>query len=179
MNCWKSINLNKQYGNHKIIILSLLTMLLSFIIIYTFISTGIASDRLNDNHIVFFLLVIFFMYPLHKILHLLPLLFVKNKIKIKNQPFMFVPIVTIKIVEPISKCLFIVTLITPFIVFSTLVLLSTLMFPSYAHYLTILLSLHIGLCVSDFITLKNILNSPPKCLIEEFEDDIQLLIRKS
>ncbi|WP_042349662.1 DUF3267 domain-containing protein [Bacillus massiliigorillae] len=179
MNCWKSINLNKQYGNHKIVILSLLTMLLSFIIIYTFISTGIASDRLNDNHIVFFLLIIFFMYPIHKILHLLPLLFVKSKIKILNKPFMYLPIITIKIVEPISKWLFIVTLLTPFIVVSTFVLLCTLMFPSYAHYLTILLSLHIGLCVSDLITLKNIFFSPPRCLIEEFEDDIQLLVRKS
>ncbi|MEH6943547.1 DUF3267 domain-containing protein [Bacillus sp. JJ722] len=179
MNCWKSINLNRQYGNHKIFILSLLTMLLSFIIIYTFISTGIASDRFNDNHIVFFLLIIFFMYPLHKILHLLPLLFVRNKIKIQNQPFMFVPLVTIKIVEPISKWLFIVTLITPFIVLTNLLLLYTFMFPFDAHYLTVLLSLHIGMCVSDFITLKNILYSPPKCLIEEFEDDIRLLIRKS
>lgn len=179
MNCWKSFNINKQYGNHKIFILSILTMLFSFILIYTFISTGITSVRLNDNHVVLFLLIMLFMYPVHKLFHLLPLLITGKKTKIHSETFFFVPIITIKIIEPIRKWLFVLTLIMPFVLFTTIVSFCMVQFPSYAHYLTILLSFHIGLCVSDFITLKNILYSPPKCLIEEFEDDIQLLVRKS
>lgn len=57
-------------------------------------------------------------------------------------------------------------------------LILTVLYPAYIHYFTIILSLHIGLCVSDFITLKNVLNSPQNCYVEEHEDGIEILISK-
>ncbi|MGM9924043.1 MAG: DUF3267 domain-containing protein [Bacillus sp. (in: firmicutes)] len=178
MNCWKSININNRYGNQKIAILSLLTMLLSFIVIYTGVSTGVDGSTLDDNNVFPFILGIILMYPFHKLLHLLPLLCVKSKIKMQKNHYLFFPLLTIKIYDPIRKSLFILTLITPFIIFTALMLIGAVLFPSYIHYSTILLSLHIGMCVSDFIKLKNILSSPRKCMIEEYEDQIQLLIPK-
>lgn len=178
MHCWKSINLNKQYGYQKICILSLLTMLLSFVTIYTIISLGFADGKLRDDYTIMFIGGLIILYPIHKLLHLLPLLFAVNKLKMQTGPLKFCPTFSIKVKEPISKRLFLLALLTPIVIGSSFLLFCALLYPSYAHYFTILLSLHIGICVSDIISLKNVMNSPQKCFVEENEDGFEILISK-
>ncbi|WP_163101699.1 DUF3267 domain-containing protein [Peribacillus alkalitolerans] len=176
MNCWKSINLSKQYGLPKIMILSLLTMLLSFAVIYTFLSVGINPEKLNDDRYVWLFLGILIIYPLHKLLHYLPLMKNLDKVKWYMGPYKYFPIFSIRVTEPIHKNLFILALISPFIIITACLSAGALLFEHYAHYFTILLSLHMGLCVSDFISIKNILGSPNRCFIEENENGYEILV---
>ncbi|WP_019240382.1 MULTISPECIES: DUF3267 domain-containing protein [Bacillus] len=179
MQCWKSINLNKIYGTQRIVIISLLIMLLSFISLYTIISMGITADKLKDDYDFYFLCSLFMLYPLHKMLHLLPLLFVAKKVKVKHRrPYKFLPVLDIKVKDPISKWLFITTLLTPFVVITSILLFYTTTQPAYSHYLTILLSIHIGICVPDLLTFRNVLHSPQNSYVEENEEGFKILISK-
>jgi Putative zincin peptidase len=177
MNCWKSINLSKQYGLPRIMILSLLTMLLSFTILYTILSMGITPTKLYDDRYVWLFLGILIIYPLHKLLHYLPLVRHLDKVKWSMGQYKFFPI-SIRVIDPIQKNLFILALISPFIIITSCLSAGALIFEHYAHYFTILLSLHIGLCVTDFISIKNILGSPNQCFIEENEDGYEILVSK-
>ncbi|WP_374721644.1 DUF3267 domain-containing protein [Peribacillus tepidiphilus] len=178
MNCWKSINLTKQYGMHRIMILSLFTMLLSFITIYTVITIAISESKLYDKHILWFVLGILFIYPAHKALHFLPLLNQMKKVKVSTGFANFIPYVKVRLIEPVSKSIFIIALLTPFVVITTLLSVCAYTYFHYAHYFTILLSLHMGLCVSDFIYVKNILGSPNQCYVEENEEGYEILVSK-
>ncbi|MFS0782975.1 DUF3267 domain-containing protein [Bacillus sp. 1P06AnD] len=179
MHCWKSVNLTKQYGSHRILIISLLTMLLSFVTIYALISAGFPKSKLHDDYTILFIGGIFMLYPLHKLLHLLPLLFSINKLKIQSKQLFFIPRFSIKVKEPITKMLFLLSLMTPFIVITGLCLYFAIIIPSYAHYFTILLSLHIGLCASDAITLCNILRTPKYCYVEENDEGFEILVNEA
>lgn len=59
--------------------------------------------------------------------------------------------------DPIRKHLYLLTLVLPFVIMSVTLIGCALSFPHYIHYFTILLSLHTGLCVSDFIYIKTLL----------------------
>jgi len=176
MNSWKSINLSRQYGNQRIFFLSLFTILLSFIAIYTLIAPFMTGYAMYDDHCVFLLTFTILLYPFHKLLHYLPLLGKLQKIRTQiTYNYYVFPTVKIIVHEPISKQLFLLTLFMPFFIVSLGLLSCTLTFPHYTHYFTILFALHTGLCVTDFICIKNISGSPDRCLVEEHADGYDIL----
>lgn len=174
MHCWKSINKNKQYGRSRIRMLSLLSMMCCFIFIYPIFSF-FAVNNLSDRHSLLFILGVILLYPIHKLLHFLPLLLVAKRttFTLKFKKYFAVDIM---LNTPLSKKLFLFVLITPFLVISSALLIASILFPIYAHYFIILFSLHFGLCASDFIMLKNILQSPRRCFIEENDESFEILV---
>ncbi|RFU62270.1 DUF3267 domain-containing protein [Bacillus sp. V59.32b] len=179
MNCWKSINLTRQYGNQKMFALSLLTMLISFVSLYTFISVLFKETVFYDDYSILFTISVLSLYPVHKLLHYLPLSLHSEKLKAEVQyKWGIVPVCKVKVDSLISKQFFLLVLLMPFMVVSISLLLCAVVFTHYAHYFTILLSLHAGLCVSDFISLKNVIGSPARSFIEENEEGYAILIRR-
>lgn len=178
MHCWKSINLNKQYGGNRILLLSILTMLLAFITLFTFLSLSLSVHTYQDDYAFLFLISLVFLYPTHKFLHFIPLLFLCKKVSFEFKSYNFIHDFPLKMKEPVSKRYFIFTLLTPFCVITMLLLVCALSYPAYAHYFTISLSIHFGICVSDFITLLNLLKSPQKCFVEKNKDGFEILIPK-
>lgn len=177
MNCWKTINISKQYGSQRLFILSLLTTLLTFIILYVSVTYLFMSTSLYDNYFYLLLIAIWLMHPLHKFIHLLPLLHLGERVK-KTISFKYIlfPIINIRIHDPIPKWLFFITLFAPLFGISVLLITGFILYPHYVHYLTILLAYHIGLCVPDFINAKNALFAPKNSFIEENDDGFEILV---
>ena len=173
MQCWKSINIDRQYGNQKIFFLSIMTMLVSFLAIFPFATLGYGATDFQDGHPLLFLGAILLMYPLHKLLHGLPLVFVAKKLKIDFRHF------TIKVNEPISKLLYLTALLTPFTVTSVLICLFSANLPEYFHYWVILFSINTGLSLTDFLKVKNVVASPFKSFIEESENGYEILVENN
>jgi hypothetical protein len=176
MNYLKTINLSKQFGQIRIWTLSSITALLTFIIFYVS-ATHIWKPSLNDQYFYFLLIGLWLLYPFHTILHLLPLIPIYHKVNksISFKYYVF-PMIELKIVKPISKWLFLLSLLTPFIVINTLLVTACYFFNSYVHYFIILLSYHVGLCVSDFIWTKYVLYAPYSAYIEESDYGFEILI---
>ncbi|MBP2241075.1 hypothetical protein J2Z40_001637 [Cytobacillus eiseniae] len=180
MNCWKTINMYKHNGDQRLFIMSVLTMLITFILIYVPAQYLFATTSFYDNYFLLFIISLWIMYPLHKLLHYLPIIYLKNKVR-KSLTFKYwmIPIVKIKVYEPITKWSFIIALFTPFTVINSLLIVACLSFPHYVHYFTILLAFHVGLCYSDFVKAKNVLTAPNRSYIEENEDGLEILLHSS
>ncbi|WP_234978427.1 DUF3267 domain-containing protein [Bacillus tuaregi] len=177
MNCWKEINLTKQYGTQRVCILSIITMLFTFILLYVPANYLFVPSTLEDNYFLFLIAALWLMYPIHKIIHFFSLVHLKNKIKKTFKiKYLVMPVIQIQIIEPISKWQYILTLILPFILINGFLFTACWIFNNYVHYFTILLAFHIGLCVSDFIYIKNVLKAPNRAYIEENENGFEILV---
>lgn len=160
-------------------ILSLATMLFTFIILYIPLTYFLLPTSYYDNHFFVFVFLLMIMHPIHKLLHYLPLAHLGLKVRKKVEwKLLFYPIIEIKVTEPISKKLFLVSLFMPVIIVSSVFIIACFLFPNYVHYLTMLMAFHIGLSVPDFIFGKSILTAPKCSYIEENEDGFEILIYK-
>lgn len=179
LNCWKTINYTKQYGPQRLFIISLMTMLIAFIILYMAMSHLLVPTTLYDNHFAVLVCGLLLMYPLHKFLHFLPIAHLGAKVKKKIEwKFGIYPIIEIRVHEPIAKILFLVALLMPLFVITALLSLSYLLFEHYVHYITILMAYQIGLSVPDILHASNIIRAPRNAYIEENEDGFEILVTK-
>lgn len=179
MNCWKTINFHKEYGSQRLFIMSSLTMISTFLFLYVPITTYFAENVLYDNYFDLFLVCLIFIYPIHKLLHLLPMMHLGEKVKkTVHVHFHLVPTIEIRACDPIGKIQFFLALITPFLVITSILILSCFLFTHYVHYFLIIFAYHFGLCVPDFIRMKNLWNSPKECYVEENEDGFEILVNR-
>lgn len=179
MNSWKTINLSKQYGSCRLWMLSIFTILMSFMTAYTCLSTLPSREALYDDRTLVFFALLLLLYPVHQLLHYLPMRIICKKVKTSwSLKGKIIPICKIQVPKPIRKQFYLVTLAFPFLLVSPLLIGGALVNPHYIHYFTILFSLHTGLCVSDFICLKNLVGSPERSFIEEHGEGYDILIQK-
>jgi hypothetical protein len=176
VHCWKTINVKKQYGFDRIFMLSSLLVIAVFSLFYVMLEI-LHDNPLSDERFTIFLLSFILVYPTHKAIHCIPLLRYRNRIhfSIKTQ-FGFIPILSIRIKEPVPKALFIFALLAPFFIINSILIAGAFMFPVFGHYFTMLLAYHCGLCLIDLLYIKNLARSPKKALIEETETGYEILV---
>lgn len=178
MHCWKSVNVELKYNFYKTFMLSCMMMLAVFVI--TYVPFQISTAKPMDDRYSFVLLVaLFLMYPLHKVLHVVPIANHYKKIKIGVAVhFHILPTFSLKVQDPVRKSQFALSLAFPFLTVSPLLLSGIMLFPQFGHYFLILLAYHSGLCVKDLIYLKSLYASPKNALVEESDSGFELLIAK-
>ncbi|OZS79044.1 hypothetical protein CF394_01080 [Tetzosporium hominis] len=176
MQCWKSINIKRQYGYDRLFLISSFIVFMVFSFTYIGLSFFSESGRSSD-YFIGFVLSFLAVYPIHKLLHYLPLSTLKGRVRLKRyMHFRIIPMFMIRICEPIGKGRFILALLMPFIVLSTVFIGGVYIFPVFAHYFIILFAYHCGMCVIDLIYVKELLHSPKKAWIEEIEDGYEILV---
>ncbi|WP_075619902.1 DUF3267 domain-containing protein [Paenisporosarcina indica] len=176
MHCWKTINVKKQYGLDRIFMLSTLLVLAVFSLFYVVLKMLI-NHHLSDDRFALFLLSLILLYPIHKGLHFVPLIRYRHQVhfSIKKQ-IGFMPILSMRVKEPVSKNRFLLALLTPFLCINTMLIAGAFLLPAFGHYFTMLLAYHCGLCLIDLLYIKNLARSPKKALIEETETGYEILI---
>ncbi|MCJ7840422.1 DUF3267 domain-containing protein [Lederbergia sp. NSJ-179] len=178
MHCWKSCSVNRKYHFFRLFTISSLIALLVFLFIYVVIQTT-TSGQLKDNHAITFFIIFILLYPLHKFCHLLPLKSAFAHINMKIEWYFYIlPIIQLKVYTPVSKTQYSLALVFPFIIINALLITILFLFPSYRHYIAILLSYHIGLCTPDLKFIKTLLSSPSGAFVEENENGYEILINK-
>ena len=176
MHCWKTINVKKQYGLDRLYIMSALMALGVFMSFYIVLNI-LYSDPLSDKNFLLFILAILAIYPLHKLFHFLPLVGCHKCIKlIIKKSFKIFPVVSLHIKEPVSKKRFLFTLLSPFLLINSLIIILSIIMPIYSHYFAMLLAYHCGLCLTDLIYIRNLAHSPKDALIEETETGYEILV---
>lgn len=178
MNCWKTINLQKDVGQNRILFLSIITMIFVFILTYLPINLLLPNIHLKDEHFFLFVVLFISLMPIHKLCHALPLLFSGNRVSVKFKQYYLIPVLEVKACNSIKKGNMILSLLFPFIFMTAILCLVSIYFTPYVHYICIAMAFHIGLCVPDFIFLKQLLFAPKMSLIEEYEDGYEVLIKK-
>ncbi|MBZ5750808.1 MULTISPECIES: DUF3267 domain-containing protein [Metabacillus] len=178
MNCWKTINLSKDVGQHRILFISMLTMVFIFILTYLPINLLLPNVHLKDEHFFMFVLLLLSMFPIHKLLHAIPLLISGNRVSMKIKFFYLLPVIQMKASQSIKKRNMLISLMSPFLILTIALFSGSMFFPDYVHYFCIAMALHIGICVPDFIISKHILLAPKMSFIEEFDDGYEVLVQR-
>jgi len=176
VHCWKTINVKKQYGFDRIFMLSTLLVVAVFALFYVMLEI-LNNHHLSDERFVIFLVSLILLYPVHKSLHFIPLFRYRNRVQCSIKKQMgFMPILSIRVKEPVPKARFLLALVTPFLLINTLLIAGAFLLPAFGHYFTMLLAYHCGLCLIDLLYIKNLARSPKKALIEETETGYEILV---
>ncbi|RFB18410.1 DUF3267 domain-containing protein [Bacillus sp. HNG] len=177
MTCWKTINLSKDYGFHRIILISLISMFIAFILFYLPLNLMYSSVELREDGAIYFLLALLLIYPIHATLHVLPFWISGKKLTVTFKwMYGIIPIVTTRSKHSLSKPFIICVMGTPFLFITALMLGGCVVFPGFIHYFSIIAAINFGLCVPDFIYLGQFVKAPRSCTVEEIEDGYDILI---
>lgn len=179
MYCWKTINLSRDIGLHRILFISMLTMIVVFILTYLPINLLFPKIHYHDEHFLLFMFTLISMMPIHKLLHVVPLVLTGCRVSLTVKFYRVFPTFQLKTCEGIKKKRMMISLLTPFLTFTILLVIGGLYYPAYMHYFSIALAFHIGMCVPDFLLLKHLLFAPKVCTIEEFEDGYEVLVHNN
>jgi hypothetical protein len=178
MNCWKTINLSRDYGFHRLFFLSFLTSILAFILLFLVWNMIFDSKQLEDNGLLYVMIMAVLLLPGHQVVHLGALLLLRKKVQLKVQKIGIFPKVSIKYCELLSKPAAVLTVLAPLFFFSTILLILGLFFPQYIHYFSILAAINIGICVSDLLYSYQFMKAPKKCMLEENNGGYDILIQR-
>jgi hypothetical protein len=177
--CWKTINLSREFGNHRLTFISIIIMFFSFIILYLPLSIINENIHLNDDGLPLFLISLFLMIPFHIICHAIPAWLLSKKIKIKlSFIFMFMPTFRIQYLDSMGKFIKVASILSPTLFVTLPLVLASILVPAYMHYFVILAACNIGLSVTDYIYLKHLIHAPKKCQIDQTNDSFDILIHK-
>lgn len=179
MNCWKTINLSRDLGNHRLTVVSLLVMLAAFIILFVPLSIINDSIHLNDEYLHLFLICLFLLLPIHLICHAIPAWLTGQRIKMKILfKSSFFPIMNIEYNHSLSKNLKIASILAPTILLTCPLILCGILYPQFMHYFSIMSALNISLSVTDFIYLGILIKAPKKSIVEHTKHSFDILIYK-
>ncbi|WP_173917015.1 DUF3267 domain-containing protein [Halobacillus sp. Marseille-Q1614] len=179
MNCWKSVNINKEFGLNRVYLMSLLTALLSFLLLYLPFSIMHGTHNLKDHGFLPLLVILFFLPAMHRLMHILPLILFYKKVRVqfrsKNR---LTPTFSYQCKSKLSKQVSIVMALAPTFLITLPALMMSFVFPNYFAYLIIFASVNIGLSFSDFLYLNQFMKAPRQCVIENAKDGYDILVRR-
>ncbi|GLC89878.1 DUF3267 domain-containing protein [Lysinibacillus piscis] len=179
MHCWKILNLRHHYGITRIVILAAIIFFMVFSFSYVTLNLT-HHEPYTDRLFWLFILTLIVLYPIHKLLHFLALSDLRAYLKLRIRlHFHVLPVLHMRIREPLPKNRYIIALLTPFIVINICILLVIYFFPSYTHYGTLLLACHCSLCSIDMLYVKFLLKSPKNSQIEETPKGYEILVPPS
>lgn len=177
MNCWKTINLSRDLGNQRLMVVSFLVMLAAFIMIYVPLSIIYESIHLNDDYLYLFIICLILIIPMHLICHALPAWTTGQRIKIKiSFKSVIFPIFNIEYNHSLTRNLKIVSFLAPTLLITCPLLFFSIIYPQYMHYLSIGAAINIGLSVTDIIYLMILIKAPKKSIVEHTKYSFDILI---
>ncbi|MBC5636623.1 DUF3267 domain-containing protein [Ornithinibacillus sp. BX22] len=177
MNCWKSVNLNKQYGMRWINLISCFTSLITFIILYVPFSMLHQGNSVSDSGIFLFVLAIILLPTLHSLLHILPLIMINRKMKLIINRKRGLPIFTFYADARIKKYAYILSALTPTIVLTFPGIIASLLFPSIYVYFLLFTSINVGMSFLDFLSIKHIIKAPRQSFVEKDDQGFDILLK--
>ncbi|MFC4403176.1 DUF3267 domain-containing protein [Gracilibacillus xinjiangensis] len=179
MNCWDTINVEKKLGVSRIIILSLIFGLLSFITLYlpfTFIHT---KAVIQDYGFIPLLAGLAILPILHKLFHVIPLKISNKQLKITWAfALYFIPYLKVCSNTKTSKPILLIALVAPTIFITIPCIIAGYLYPSYYPYLLLYGAVNLSLSYVDFIYIKHLWKAPKKCIISNDEQGYDILIKR-
>ncbi|WP_240795539.1 DUF3267 domain-containing protein [Aquibacillus halophilus] len=177
MNCWKTVNITREFGLNRIYLISLLTGLLSFIFLYLPYSIVHQTIELKDHGLVPLLISLLLLPMFHKLTHVLPVFLINKRLKI-NWRFKIgiFPTFLFTTKTKMSKRTSIFILLAPTVLITVPGLFSSYLFADYYAYFVLFTAVNIGLSFTDFLYTKQLLKAPKKCVIENAKDGYDILV---
>ncbi|WP_272446343.1 DUF3267 domain-containing protein [Aquibacillus salsiterrae] len=177
MNCWKTINVTREFGVNRIYVVSLLLGMLSFIFLYLPFSIINQTHELKDHGFIPLVVGLALLPLVHNLMHILPLFLVNRRLKIKWQfKKGIIPIISNLSKSKMSKYTTVFSLLAPTLFLTVPGLISSYLFVDYYAYFLIFTAFNIGLSFTDFLYIQHLLRAPRKCIVENDQDGYDILV---
>ncbi|WP_163971340.1 DUF3267 domain-containing protein [Oceanobacillus halotolerans] len=178
MNCWKSINLKKEYGHNRIYLVSFLIGLVSFLVLNVPFSIIHGSVVMNDVGFFFFIIALFFLPTMHSIMHILPLIVMNKRAKLLyNMKLKFVPVFYFYTKAHLKKSTSLIVTLAPTLLITIPGLIASYVFANSYIYILLLTCVHIAISFTDYLYVLHILKAPKKAIIENGQNGFDILIQ--
>lgn len=180
MNCWKSINVKREYNPKKLRFGALGLMMITFILTYLFFSFWHISPVYADISFIDALLFVAILFPGHILLHYLPLFSVgpHTSLRIERTKKRNLPYVVFRSRKPISKNLYIFSMVFPCLITGLFAAAGAFFMPSLLPYFLLLFAVNAGFAFYDYIYVKQLLAAPKHCFIEKKQHGMHILIKQ-
>jgi hypothetical protein len=179
MNCWKTVNINKEFGLNRVYFMSFLTGLLSFMLLYLPLSMFHGTHDMKDHGFLPLLVILFFLPAMHRLMHILPLILFYKRLRVKFRfRKRFIPTFTYQCKSKLSKQTSIMMALAPTLFITVPAIVMSCVFPNYYAYLILFAAVNIGLSFSDFLYLNYFAKAPRKCIIENAKEGYDILIQR-
>lgn len=176
MHCLKTVNIEYDYGTTRIYIFASMIFIVTFCLSYCFTSFNFYGAY-TDDYFLIFTIALLFVYPVHKSLHLIPLLILKKKVRTQIRfKFGGIPVIHMIIDDLITRNQYIFALVLPMIIINSALLFAAFTWQQYAHYLCILFAYHCAICLLDVLLIRTIIKAPSTAVIEETEKGYEILV---
>jgi hypothetical protein len=178
MNCWKTINPNKEVGQSRTLFISVLIGVLAFIILYVPFTIYHGTNRNHETGLIPFLICVCFLPSIHSFIHILPLILMNKRVHIYYKFKMKVfPIFTYYTKTHITKKVSLIVLISPTILITFTGIISTYFFAEYYLYLLLFTCIHIGISFLDFWYVNQIIRAPKDAYVQGENDGFDILLK--
>lgn len=177
MNCWKSCNIPKDYGSIRLLVLSILSALSFFVLFYNSYMDINHHVKLVSFNFVISIGSILVIFPLHTLLHCIPILGAGKKARLVFNNIKGIPTIYCNKPDAIPKWLSLFSVAFPLIVINLLTIVLALWFPQQMHYFSIVGAINFGLSMTDILYIALLLKAPAHSYIEDDQDRINILIR--
>ncbi len=179
MTCWKTINITKEVGQNRLIMLSVFTGIVAFIVFYIPFSMIFQPIDLIEPPLFGVLISLFLLPLMHKLMHVGPLLFTDKEIRLQwNTKYRFILTLKIELNSTLSKKTSVLSMLAPSIVITIPLIITAFFIPEYYPILLMLASVHIGISLHDWLTLISLVYAPKKSIIEKSENEFDILVHK-
>lgn len=180
MNCWKSINVKKEYNNSRLVLLSISGMVVCFVISYLIFSLYQPNVHYAEIGFINTLLFLLLLFPLHMLLDTIPLWFAGIRMKMYPQHYKSkrLPYITLESKKPVSRNVYMIAVLVPTLFIGTFSLLGALLYPPYMHLFLVLFSFNMGRSIYDFIYIKPLIKAPRHAFIEQKQNGLDILLKQ-
>jgi predicted membrane channel-forming protein YqfA (hemolysin III family) len=158
---------------------SVIVTFIYFITFYLIFSALHYDKQFNELGLLPFLLGLCVIIPIHKIMHLLPLLLTGTKVDFNINSVKGLPFPSFCIDEKVSKNKTMFSMLLPFITITISAIIGSVIFPNFFHYFSIFSSINFGLSVIDLLFLYHLLKAPRHSFIENSDVGIDILVNQN
>lgn len=178
MNCWKSINLVKEFGYNRLLIVSFLVGLLAFIVLFVPISITHGTNHVNQSGLLPFALSILFLPTVHSLTHILPLIIMKKRIKVlyKTKSWI-IPVFNYYTKYHLTKKASLLVTIAPTLLITIPAIVASWVYADYYVYILLFTAVHIGISFLDILYVSYIIKAPKRAYIENSNNGFDILIK--
>lgn len=177
--CWKSVNITRDFGRTRLAIVSISAAILFFLFFYLFLSSFVEITTVNQYGIFPFIVGLFLVPLIHKLLHCLPIWLCGKRAILTIKRTAKVPILFCYIPNKISKRLCITSSLFPLFTFTLFSTIGAIYSPEHLPYLAIYATINFGLSVYDIIYVNHLIKAPKSSFIEDHLDGFHILLNKA
>ncbi|MBM7601695.1 hypothetical protein JOC34_004123 [Virgibacillus halotolerans] len=180
MNCWKSINLVKEFGYYRLLFISFLIGLFAFILLYVPVSISHHASHVKESGFLVFIVALLLLPAIHSLTHIFPLIIMNKQVKIvckvKNR---LLPVFSYYTKYLLTKRTSLFVALAPTLFITIPGIAASCFYVDYYVYILLFTAAHIGFSFLDILYVANIVKAPKRAYIEYGDNGFDILLKAS